>query len=93
MNSWSVGTVDNGACPVRDADGEHVGNLKWIQGAWKFKAIGHDEAGAVIPGGGPLTDRHNTVFASLDLAQINRVLGSALDDHRTVHEFVHFPES
>lgn len=91
MNSWSVGTVDNGACRVRDARGEHVGNLNRIQGVWKFKAIGHDGAGAVIPGGGPLTERHNTVFASLDVAQINRVLGSAFDAHPTVHEFVLLP--
>ena len=86
MNSWSVGAVHDGACQVRDVRGDHVGNLKWIQGAWKFKAIGHDERGAVVPGGGPLTDRHNTVFASLDLEQINKVLGSAFDGHPTVHE-------
>ncbi|MGH8590507.1 MAG: hypothetical protein ACREXX_14585 [Gammaproteobacteria bacterium] len=51
--------------------GEHVGNLKWIGGkehggVWKFKAIGHDAEGRVIPGGGPLTDRHDTVFTSPD---------------------------
>lgn len=45
MTSWSVGTVNNVACQVRDALGGHVGHLKWIQGAWKFKAIGHDEGG------------------------------------------------
>lgn len=91
MTSWSVGAVHDGACRVRDARGDHVGNLKWIRGVWKFKAIGHDGAGVVIPGGGPLTDRHNTVFASLDVAQINRVLGSAFDARSTVHEFVLFP--
>ena len=91
MTSCYVGTVHDGACPVRDARGEHVGNLKWIRGVWKFKAIGHDAAGTVIPGGGPLTDRHNTVFASLDVAQINRVLGSAFDARTTVREFVLFP--
>jgi hypothetical protein len=51
--------------------GEHVGNLKWIKGndmagVWKFKAIGHDAEGRVIPGGGPLTDRHDTVFTARD---------------------------
>jgi len=51
--------------------GEHVGNLKWIKrkdmaGVWKFKAIGHDAEGRVIPGGGPLTDRHDTVFTAPD---------------------------
>jgi hypothetical protein len=46
--------------------GEHVGNLKSIAGVWKFKAIGHDAEGRVIPGGGPLTDRHDTVFTAPD---------------------------
>ena len=56
--------------------GLHVGNLKLIGGAWKFKAVGYDASGQVIPGGGPLTDRHNTVFAALDEAQLNAVLTS-----------------
>ena len=64
MTSWSVGMVDSGACRVLDARGYHVGNLKWIRGAWKFKAMGHNGSGAVTPGGGPLTDQHNTVFAN-----------------------------
>ena len=62
---------------VLTASGEHVGNLKLIGAVWKFKAIGYDASGGVIPGGGTLTDRHNTLFASLDPAQIERVLGSA----------------
>jgi hypothetical protein len=74
VKSWSVGGIDDGACRVLDASGNHVGNLKWIRGVWKFKAIGHDASGAVIPGGGPLTDRHNTVFGRLDPVQINRAL-------------------
>ena len=64
-----------GICRVLTRAGLHVGNLKLIAGAWKFKAIGHDQAGQVVPGGGPLTDRHNTVFATLDESEINRVLG------------------
>jgi len=48
-----------------------VGNLKLINGLWKFKAIGYDPQGDVIPGGGPLTDRHNTTFATLDEAEIS----------------------
>ena len=58
--------------------GEHVGNLKLINGVWKFKAIGYDPNGDVIPGGGPLTDRHNTTFVALDVALISlwRKLGS-----------------
>ncbi len=37
---------------------------------WKFKAIGFDEQGQVIPGGGPLTDRHNLSFDRLDETEI-----------------------
>ncbi|WP_296499404.1 hypothetical protein [Rhodoferax sp.] len=55
--------------------GEHVGNLKLINGTWKFKAIGYEQNGDVIPGGGPLTDRHNTTFDSLDEALISAKLG------------------
>ncbi len=57
---------------------EHVGNLKFINGAWKFKAIGYDQDGAVIPGGGPLTDRHNTTFGVLDEVLINAKLAPNL---------------
>ena len=53
-------------CQVRDAHGQLVGNLKLIGGSWKFKAIGFGPAGELIPGGGPFTHRHNTVFRSLD---------------------------
>lgn len=42
--------------------GQHVGNLKKTGDVWKFKAIGYDADGQVIPGGGPLTNRHNTEF-------------------------------
>ena len=50
--------------------GEHVGNLKLINGVWKFKAIGYAQHGEVIPGGGPLTHRHNMTFVALDEAEI-----------------------
>lgn len=58
------------------ATGLHVGNLKKIGDVWKFKAIGYDVSGQIVPGGGPMTDRHNTVFETLDAAQINHVLGA-----------------
>jgi hypothetical protein len=60
---------------VLTSEGLHVGNLKLIGSVWKFKAIGVDASGQVIPGGGPLTDRHNTTFSVLDEAQLNVVLG------------------
>ena len=52
----------------------HVGNLKLIGGIWKFKAIGYTASGQLIPGGGPLTCRHNTVFKTLNVEEINRIL-------------------
>ena len=64
-----------GICRVLTSAGLHVGNLKLIGGVWKFKAIGVDASGQLIPGGGPLTDRHNTIFAALDEALVNAVLG------------------
>ena len=66
-----------GICRVSSLAGLHVGNLKMIGDAWKFKAIGYDASGSVIPGGGPLTDRHNTSFTTLDEAEINRVLSTS----------------
>ena len=51
-----------------------MGNLKMIGAVWKFKAIGYGPAGELIPGGGPLTGRHNTRFDSLDAAVISATL-------------------
>lgn len=51
--------------------GLHVGNLKLIDGLWKFKAIGYEHNGDIIPGWGPLTKLHNTTFVALDEALIN----------------------
>ena len=56
---------------MRDAHGQLVGNLKLIGGSWKFKAIGFGPAGELIPGGGPFTHRHNTVFRALDAETVN----------------------
>lgn len=63
-----------GICRVLAGAGLHVGNLKLIGGVWKFKAIGYDATGQVIPGGGPLTDQHNIAFAALDEANISQIL-------------------
>ena len=63
-----------GICRVLNDSGLHVGNLKQIGGMWKFKAIGYDGPDQVIPGGGPLTDRHNTAFTTLDEVEVSRAL-------------------
>jgi hypothetical protein len=74
MNQLQLHPVNEQVCRVTSSDGTHVGNLKLIGGVWKFKAIGMDAHGHVIPGGGPLTDRHNTVFAVLDEAVVHATL-------------------
>ena len=63
---------------VHLADGSQVGNLKRVGAIWKFKAIGYDAAGGLEPGGGPLTDQHNTQFTTPDVAQINAALAMHL---------------
>ncbi|WP_416545965.1 hypothetical protein ACHEXK_10560 [Limnohabitans sp. DCL3] len=65
-----IQTINDGVHALYDPAGLHVGNFKWINGLWKFKAIGYDPTGQVVPGGGPLTDRHNTTIAQLDEALI-----------------------
>ena len=62
--------VNAGVCHVHDASGQLVGSLKLIGQRWKFKAIGHTPEGQVVPGGGPFTHRHNTVFDALDAAHV-----------------------
>jgi hypothetical protein len=56
-------------------DGAHVGNLKRVGVLWKFKAVGYDDTGAVEPGGGLLTDLHNTEFTAPDIDAVNTRLG------------------
>ena len=74
MNKLILNRLNNDVYLVLSDQGEHVGNLKSINGVWKFKAIGYDPKGVVIPGGGPLSDRHNTPFTALDEALINASL-------------------
>ena len=74
MNLLNLQPVNPHVCGVHTSAGVHVGNLKLIGGVWKFKAIGMDAGGHVVPGGGPLTGRHNMVFAVLDEAAISAAL-------------------
>jgi hypothetical protein len=62
---------------VHGGDGAHLGNLKRVGAVWKFKAVGYEADGSVVPGGGPLTHRHNTVFTAPDQAAVNAQLGTA----------------
>nr|WP_315489626.1 hypothetical protein [uncultured Rhodoferax sp.] len=75
MRPLSLHVVNGDVYSVHLPDGSHVGNLKRIGTIWKFKAVGYEPDGAVVPGGGPLTDRHNTVFATPDVVEVNASLG------------------
>ena len=75
MLALTLTPVNANVHSVHLPDGSHVGNLKRIGPVWKFKAIGYDAAGKVIPGGGPFTDRHNTAFAAPDAAEASARLG------------------
>lgn len=66
MTKLTLSQLNDQVYQVLTDHGDHVGNLKLINTVWKFKAIGYDPNGAVIPGGGPLTDRHNITFNTLD---------------------------
>lgn len=66
--------VSDAVFRVLSGQGAHVGNLKLSQGVWKFKAIGYDARGAVLPGWGPLTDYHNAVLAFPETALVNAML-------------------
>jgi hypothetical protein len=76
MTALTLTAVNANVHSVHLADGSHVGNLKRIGALWKFKAVGYDEAGSVVPGGGPLTHLHNTPLAAPDVAELNARLGS-----------------
>ena len=78
LTPLSLRVVNADVFAVHAADGLHVGNLKRIGAVWKFKAIGYDTAGAVEPGGGPLTDRHNMVFNAPDAQEVSLRLSSRL---------------
>ncbi len=75
MPALGLRPVNPDVYSVHGPDGAQVGNLKRIGAVWKFKAIGFDAAGQLVPGGGPYTDRHNTTLAAPDAA----ALGAALD--------------
>lgn len=66
--------VNDGAQGVFTAQGVLVGQIKRIGGTWKFKALWLDEEGDWVPGGGPLTGRHNTVLDSTEATRWQQVL-------------------
>ena len=75
MSHYTLTAVNADVYRVLAPDGAHVGNLKRVGTVWKFKAIGYDAAGQLVPGDGPLTERHNTTFAAPDAAEVSARLG------------------
>lgn len=71
MHPLSLRVINTNVYSVHLPDGAHVGNLKHIGNIWKFKAVGYEPDGAVLPGGGPFTDSHNMAFETPDAAEIN----------------------
>lgn len=74
MTSLTLRPVNANVHSVHLADGTHVGNLKRIGAIWKFKAVDYDAAGDVEPGGGPLTQWHNTEFSEPDAGTVSATL-------------------
>lgn len=70
LKPLSLSKVNDGVYRLLSSQGVHLGNLKLIEGRWKFKAVGYGAQGEVIPGGGPLTGAHNSSFDHLDEADI-----------------------
>ena len=75
MPPLTLSCINANVYSVHLADGAHVGNLKRIGAIWKFKAVGYDDTGGVLPGGGPLTHLHNTQLAAPDVIELNDKLG------------------
>ena len=71
---FTLDSLNPGVFRVIDAQGLHVGNLKQIAGQWKFKAVGYTPEGALVPGGGPLTGRHNQPVSRPDSACVAAAL-------------------
>jgi len=71
MSTFTLTPMNPDVYSVHTPEGAHVGNLKRVGAVWKFKAIGYDAAGQLVPGGGPFTDQHNTALAAPDAAELS----------------------
>jgi hypothetical protein len=70
----TLSRVNEQVFAVQDAQGRLVGNLKLIGTVWKFKAVGVEPDGGLVPGGGPFTHRHNITFVAPDAALVSLAL-------------------
>lgn len=75
MTPLTLTCLNTNVHSVHLPDGSHVGNLKRVGAIWKFKAVGYDDTGGLVPGGGPLTDLHNTPLSVPDVVELNAKLG------------------
>ena len=78
MNKLTLHRTHDQMVRVLTSQGQCVGNLKLIGHAWKFKALGHDADGGLIPRGGPLTSCHNMTFTDLDEAAVSAAFQARL---------------
>ena len=76
MPALQLRPINTDVFAVHSTDGAHVGNLKRVGAVWKFKAVGYEPDGSVVPGGGPLTNHHNTAFNAPDPAAVNAALAT-----------------
>ncbi len=60
---------------VFDREGRHVGVVKNLRGAWTFRAIGYDEQGLAIPGGGPGSHRHGARVEQATVVAVRGLFG------------------
>ncbi|MCA3238101.1 MAG: hypothetical protein ACK5RC_09830 [Curvibacter sp.] len=74
MQQYTLAPLNADAWRVLAPDGAHVGNLKRVGAVWKFKAIGYEANGQLVPGGGPLTGQHNAMLPHPDALALNAVL-------------------
>lgn len=76
MGCFTLRPLNEGVQVVYDLEGQPIGTIKRIGGRWKFKALGVDPAGDLVPGGGPLSERHNTVVEDPSEAGVSAALGT-----------------
>jgi hypothetical protein len=78
MTDLQLRPINDNVYAVLTANGDHVGNLKRIGSIWKFKAIGYEARGEIIPGGGPLTNCHNLVLETVSVEALNMAMKAAI---------------
>lgn len=63
---------------VFEAGGLHIGVLKSVRGAWRFRAMGYDDDGAPQSGAGPAAFADGRAVAAPETASLRRILHVAV---------------